>query len=140
EKEMLKKLVGICERGLYQVLFVIGRRLLEVDLEAYNLIKNVIFGDQIVEHTTIVRTRFPEFENEEVCTEQKKAIGENKEIAKLINECNGVVFVDNPPTKGRYADIAIQSRNESRKRLLVHLMSYCGCYRPLGVKELNHRV
>ena len=138
-KEVLAELAKACDilkDGLYQVFFVIGNKFTEEEIEAYNMLKEVIFDDEIVKYTTIVRTRFPGFENEKLCTEEKnKLSGENQKLGELISLCNGIIYVDTPPMEGRYVNISKEMRDESRKRLILFptstLASLCWCRRAI---------
>ncbi|CAG8448293.1 1221_t:CDS:2 [Funneliformis mosseae] len=50
----------------------------EKEEEAYKLLNSVIFDSEVVDYTTIIRTNFPEFENEEACRrDREKLRGEN---------------------------------------------------------------
>ncbi|CAJ0841944.1 10688_t:CDS:2 [Entrophospora sp. SA101] len=66
----------------------------------YNLLKKVIFGADIVPFTTMVRTGFVSFENEEKCQElyQKSTNEEHvrSEVAEIFRETKRII-VDNPP-------------------------------------------
>ncbi|CAG8490219.1 5828_t:CDS:2, partial [Ambispora leptoticha] len=58
----------------------------------------------------------------------------------LINSCNGLIYVDNPTTKERYAAVAKEAREELRKKLLAYLISDCGIYLPVNLAELSESV
>ncbi|CAG8532007.1 11053_t:CDS:1 [Ambispora gerdemannii] len=143
-KEVLTEIAKICDYlsgELYQVFFITSGRFSEKEIDAYKLFKDVIFDEQIVKYTTIVRTSFPEFEDEKVCAADKtKLLSESSKIAELINSCNGFIYVDNPPMKAHYTGIAINAREASRKKLLTHLMNNCGNYFPPSLAELRKRV
>ena len=142
-KEVLAEIAKACELlkdGLYQVFFVTGGRFNEEEIDAYNLLKEVIFDKQIVKYTTIVRTRFDNFEKEDACSAEKNKLSENTKIANLIDLCNGLLYVDNPPLSERYIEMARGAREESRKRLLSYLLVNCGNYLPVNLSELSERI
>src|SRR5436309_2553188 len=62
------------KEGLNQILFVTDGRFKEEEIMAYDLLRSVIFDTNVAKFTTIVRTRFPEFESPEKCEEDRKAM------------------------------------------------------------------
>lgn len=143
-KDVLNRVAKACyevREGLNQIFLVIGGRITEEELETYNLLKQVIFNEDIYSYTTIVRTRFTDFEDERRCEEDKEKIGqENEKLAELIRVCNKLIHVDNPPVKGRSAITNKEIREVSRERLLKHLIYDCGNYRPISLDRLNERI
>lgn len=98
----MNRITEVCHEvssGLNQILFVIKGKFTEEEMEAYNLLRSTIFDKDIVNYTTIVRTDFADFEDEEKCKEDiKKMDDENPKLAELIRSCNKkIVYVDNPP-------------------------------------------
>jgi len=85
--------------GLSQILFVTDGKLVEEPKSTYELLKKVVFDEDISRYTTIVRTNFADFRKREKCEEERKNIIKNSESMKeLIEECrNEIIFVDNPP-------------------------------------------
>ncbi|PKK72523.1 hypothetical protein RhiirC2_864989 [Rhizophagus irregularis] len=143
-KDVLNRVAKACyevREGLNQIFFVIGGRITEEELETYNLLKQIIFNEDIYSYTTIVRTRFTDFEDERRCEEDKEKISqENEKLAELIRICNKLIHVDNPPVKGRSATTNKEIREVSRERLLKHLIYDCGNYRPISLDRLNERI
>ena len=41
-------------------------------------------------------TKFSDFKNEKECKKDRKQL--HKESKKIVESCNGIVYVDNPPT------------------------------------------
>jgi len=87
---------------------------------AYELLWDAFFSENITNFTTIVRTNFPYFEDDEAC---KKDIKETDgRIAQIINVCRGkVVHVDNPPVINlpqRKINSNELDRKASREKLL----------------------
>ena len=76
-RKVLNRVAEACHevgRGLNQIFFVLGRKLTEEKLEAYNLLRSIIFNEEITNYTTIVRTNFPDFESEEKCEEDREKL------------------------------------------------------------------
>ncbi|KLL05016.1 MAG: hypothetical protein MRERV_7c060 [Mycoplasmataceae bacterium RV_VA103A] len=147
-REVLNRVSEACHevsKGLNQIFFVIRGKFTEEELETYNLLRSVIFNEEITNFTTIVRTGFTEFEKEEVCAaDRKKLDKENPKLAEFIRSCNRLIYVDNTPIPigGRPNKItaAREDREVSRQVLLKHLVNDCGNYRPIGLDRLNDRV
>src|SRR6185295_6730562 len=58
-KEIMIELSKAChaiEEGLYQILFVVGKKFKDEEVKAYNLLREVFFDEDIINYTTIVRT------------------------------------------------------------------------------------
>jgi len=89
----------------------------------------------ITKFTTIVKTHFADFRSLEKCEEDRNSlINESRELSTIINSCNGVIHIDNPPiplTDEKDSDdereIKINSnkREISRERVLDHLVEKC---------------
>ncbi|CAB4471293.1 unnamed protein product [Rhizophagus irregularis] len=126
--------------GISQVLFVVDRNF----ADGINMLK--LFESDIFKYTTIVRTKFRDFKNRDICEKNKeKLCGESETNAKIIKSCKGVIYVDNPPTKilsydydyddydydddddddNDYIRINIKKRMKSRTILLNHLKKVC---------------
>jgi len=87
-----------------------------------------------------VRTGFPEFEDKEACDDDRGSLRmENAELAHILGAVN-IIYVDNPPLKGRNAETNKEIREESRKRLLTYLGKCRKVYRPSNIDDLAERV
>src|SRR3954454_836231 len=139
----LAKITREIDGGLNQILFVVGDRFTREEAEAYRLLRQIIFDNEVVRYTTIVRTKFPEFEDENACEEDREALKrERPELADIVGSVK-IIYVDNPPLKGntRRIEVNKETREASRERLLTHLISNCqGTYRPNNSAELNDRI
>jgi energy-coupling factor transporter ATP-binding protein EcfA2 len=147
EQEVLKRIAKACYEardGIYQILFVIQGRITQKELETYNSLKSVIFDEKMTNYTTIVRTGFAKFENEEKCEEDRKKLSRGDlKISELVKSCNKVIYVDNPSINTEDAErdtINIKTREKSRKKLLKYLVNDCGSYRPISFEELIERI
>jgi hypothetical protein len=129
------------EDGLNQVLFVTKGRFTKEEAEAYDLLCSVIFDSEVAKYTTIVKTEFPDFEDEQACERDRQRLrSENARLANIVNRVKKVLYVDNPPIRGRYATMAEDSQKESRKRLLTYLGTCQSIYKPSNLDTLNERV
>jgi energy-coupling factor transporter ATP-binding protein EcfA2 len=125
-----KILNKIIKNGIHQILFVVGEQLTPEEVVTFGTLKRLLFDENANEYTTIVRTRFNNFENEDEC---------KKDTDLLLSSSCGrrVIHVDNPPinivgsSKRIRAQIALnrEIREESRKKLLKHLEIWREIYR-----------
>jgi ABC-type dipeptide/oligopeptide/nickel transport system ATPase subunit len=132
-EEILNKLkdkADILSEGLNQILFVTNGRFTKEEVEAFDLLRNIIFDDNVINYTTIVCTNFSEFQNENVCERNRREFRkEIKQLSKLLTSVE-IVYVDNPPIKGYYKSFAEISRKASREILLNHLETCQEVYQP----------
>jgi hypothetical protein len=140
----LAEMAGRVKReGLNHILFVTKGRFSKEEIEAYDLLSSIIFDKDVIKYTTIVRTGFPEFEDREACEDDRAALRiENADLVHILGSVN-IVYVDNPPLKGRPRAVedAKECREESRKRLLTYLATRQeGNYRPSNIDTLDERV
>lgn len=63
--DIIAEAVYLAKDGLSQVLFVVGGRFDQSEMATYNLLRTIIFDENITEHTTIARTRFADFRKKE---------------------------------------------------------------------------
>ena len=128
------------KEGLNQILFVNKGRFTKEETEAYDLLSSIIFDKEVLKYTTVVRVGFPEFEDQEICDEDRWELREeNPKLAHILNSVK-VIYLDNPPIKGRNAETNKEIREESRKRLLTHLATCLDNYRPSNIDTLDERV
>ncbi|KLL05389.1 MAG: hypothetical protein MRERV_1c065 [Mycoplasmataceae bacterium RV_VA103A] len=129
------------KEGINQVLFVFKDRFSESQITAFNLFKNFIDETGITKFTTLVRTNFEEFEDLEKCEEDRQSLlTKTTEVTKeIINSCNNVIYVDNPPIpiikesdndrirekKKDKANINKEKRKKSIKIMLDHAVENC---------------
>jgi len=83
--------------SLNQILFVIGGKFTKEEIFAYNLLRSIFFDENITKYTTIVKTKFPEFENEKECEKDREKLIKELNLTELISSCKNVIYVDNPP-------------------------------------------
>lgn len=127
--------------GLNQILFATDGRFKEEEIMAYDLLRSVIFDANVANFTTIVRTKFPEFENPEKCEEDRKAmLAENQKLSEIIKSSKKVIHVDNLPGTGSYAEMSKKVRESSRTTLLTYLRTCQDLYKPENLDGLNERI
>jgi adenylate kinase family enzyme len=124
---MSEKMQEVMPEGISQVLFVIDGKFAAEEESMFSLLKHSIFENGISDYITIVRTKFSNFKNENVCENDKNDLRKkNETIYKL---CKRIVYVDNPPINIVINDDDDEEtittnrkrRNESRIILLHHL-------------------
>jgi len=146
EKEVLMRIAEaarMVKEGLSQVLFVTSGRFTDSEVEAYNILRTIIFDGDIVRYTTIVRTNFPSFQSPARTEEdERKLRDESGKLADVIANCNKILYVDNPSTNiGDERDATNKKvRENSRKRLLTHLNECVNVYKPSNLDDINERI
>lgn len=132
----------IKSEGLNHILFVTGGRFTKEEIEVYDLLRSVIFEKGVVKYTTIVRTRFPDFEEKEACDEDRFNLRkENPELANMLTALN-IIYVDNPPLGKSKKSIEFSKgvRQASRDSVIKYLVCSSGTYRPENIDTLGERV
>jgi len=128
--------------GLNQIFFVSSGRFTEKEEEAYRLLSSVIFDNEVVNFTTIIRTHFARFNNEVVCQKDREAIQEeNSRLSNIVNSSK-FIYVDNPAMIGdpEVIESAKKIRLQSRQILLTHLGTCRDVYKPRNLDKLNDRI
>jgi len=167
-EEVLDKLaeaVYLARNGIAHIFFVIGVKFDEKEMANYDLLKKIIFDKQVVNYTTIIRTRFENFKEEEDCrSDISLMLREGGKLAEIIRSCKEndeeyrVIHVDNPSLDLVAGDneaedekeeikLEIEEREEtrsaSRKKIIEHLEKICQkeeVYQPSKLKKLNDEI
>jgi len=125
------------QQGINQIFLVVNGRLTEDILTEYHFLSSFLFDRKVTKYSTIVRTNFPEFENEQECENDRKRVRETIEIFVGDNKSVEILYVDNPPLS--YGDIAIKKREASRKVLLKYLEQIRDVrYEPMNGEKLQN--
>lgn len=148
DKEVLLKIAEVSQElkdGICQILFVTNGRFTDSEIEAYNVMKEVLFGEEITKYITIVRTNFDKFEDKKSCEEDKQKIhDENPSLSEILKNCNGIIYVSNPSVNENQRELAIKLATElrgvSRDIIINHLTYNCGNYHPTKLNELSERI
>jgi septin family protein len=142
ERTVLNKIAELSKfanEGFYQIFFVVKERFNNEDIGIFNSLKD-IFDEKINEYITIVRTGFEDFCEFEECEKDRKELMEiNQETKKIVESCNGIVYINNPSPKV-YKEKGKELYRESRKRLLSHLSQLYTNYKPKELAQLNEKV
>jgi len=125
KKSFAPELLEIIEkRGIKQILFVIGGRFTREEIKNFRFLTEVLFPDQEArDYITIVRTHFPDFEDEEECEKDRNnLLEENSWLNENINPAR-IIYMDNSPLTGKKIRIGIakETRRLARKKILDHL-------------------
>jgi predicted GTPase len=162
-EEVLDKIaeaVYFAREGISQIFLVIGGRFDEKEMANYDLLKSIIFDQEVVNHTTIIRTNFKNFEDKVICQEDiDKMIEEGGKLAKIIQSCQQrVIHVNNPPLKltpdddedaeeekkriDKEIKEALNKRSKSGDKLLDHLQQVCqkDFYQPTKLQSLSDEI
>jgi len=128
------------KEGLNQVFFVVKGRFSPEQIVVFKQFEDFISETGIAKFTTIVRTNFPNFRDKKRCKKESESLlNQNEELKKIIESCNGILYVDNPPMSTIEEDdseeekeekelensINQRRRKESRKIVLEHLEKNC---------------
>jgi len=132
------------KEGVSQILFVSKGRFTKEEIDAYNLLRTVIFDHSVVKYTTIIRSGFSNFRRPDKCSEDtNKLLNENEEMADVISSCKKILYVNNPSIDTGDQDeekINKKARSDSRNIILLHLGICNTIYNPLNLNELNKRI
>jgi len=107
----------------------------------FNLFKKFVSESRVNEFTTLVRTNFPNFKDSQKCEEDRQSLQneKNKDLNEIVNFCNGIIYIDNPPMpvikegddeetiedkKEEMLEVE-EEREEARKIVLNHLVKNC---------------
>src|SRR3954451_17018525 len=80
--DIIAEAVYLAKDGISQVFFVINGRFDKYEMATYDLLRTILFDENITKHTTIVRTKFGEFENPDKYQEDIKVMIEEAGKAK----------------------------------------------------------
>ena len=141
--DLLKRLARACYEcrdGIAQVLFVTKDRFTADEIEAFNILRQVLFDDRIVQYTTIVRTNFRHFSDFERCNRDTEALknSSNYEVSEIFKRVFQIVHIDIPPPDQYGSDTA---RQMSRSKMLVALQRISPyVYKPSNLDRINARI
>ena len=147
EEEVLNKIAEATysvKNGLHQILFVTNSRFDEAETFAYDLLRKVIFDQDIEKYTTIIKTRFDHFENEKICQDDKQKLKkENAKLFNLVGKVNNIIHIDNPVidiNNPKDKERNQEKRKVSREKLLAHLANCQEVYKPKNLRTLNNKI
>jgi len=150
EKEVAYKIAKVANElreGISQVFFVTGGRFIEKEVGVFGLLSGTLFGEKMLDFTTVVRTNFYDFEDEEECGKDYQDLINGKEIGSKLIEKIGkskVIYIDNPPLKGKAKRIEANKeiRETAREKLLNYLRDHEVVYEAstLPLWDLNNKL
>ena len=140
--EKLSEVVDEIKDGLNKILFVVRGKMTKEETEAYGLLITCIFDEEAINYTTIIRTGFPEFFDDDACKKDKEEVmNERPDIAEIMKSFK-FIHVDNQPLKGLPKSIegAKEARELSRKKLLNYLSTCRTIYKPSNLEILGEKI
>jgi hypothetical protein len=142
--DIIAEAVYLVKEGVSQVLFISKGRFDQFEMATYNILREVIFDAEVVKYTTLIRTNFAEFEDEEECKKDLVAMKRESDLAEVVGSCqNRVIHVDNPPIKAnlpkKLRELNKEQRIESKKKLSEYLNKNCQAsfYQPPKLQQLS---
>ena len=82
--DRIAEAVYLSKDGISQILFITGGRFDQFEMSIYSLLKTIIFDESVTKFTTIVRTRFPDFENKKSCQKDIEKMLSEKELGNIL--------------------------------------------------------
>ncbi|RGB27798.1 hypothetical protein C1646_768639 [Rhizophagus diaphanus] len=122
----------ICE-GIFQILLVVDKRFTKNEIDNFNWFSSYLFDDKVFDYTTVVRTHFPNFEDENACKSDIKALIESSkddDIKKVISE-GKIIYVDNSSAE--------KSRNKLLKYMFERDSERMNNYKPMTSKSIKNK-
>jgi len=146
----LVKLSEVVKDGLSQIFFVTSGELSEESKLTYVFLKEVIFDKNIIDYTTVVKTRFDNFRNKGKCEEDKNRMLKNEKLREMIGgNKEKIIHVNNPSSIDVIGEedeeeqnaLNKKKRERSRRKLLEYLEKMCkDFYKPENLERLNKRI
>ena len=140
--EVLQRIAAAChecKEGINAVLFVTRGRITKEEVDAWDVMWQVLFGSEVLEHTAIVRTNFKKFQDPNKVADDKKKLREEGGPAanRILPFVKHFLYVDNPPEEYGGKEI----REKSREILLKHLIVNCEkVFQPPVMSEVDQRI
>lgn len=126
--------------GINQILFVFRGRFSTEQIAVYSMFKSFIAQSGITKLTTLVKAGFEDFEDLQLCEEDKQdLLKQTEEVREIISSSNGVIYVNNPEIpiieekdndkikkrKERQICISESKRKVSKEKMLDYLAENC---------------
>ncbi|XP_065845050.1 LOW QUALITY PROTEIN: uncharacterized protein [Oscarella lobularis] len=126
-----------CREGINAVFLVIGMRFTKEQAEAFDILWQVLFGPQVVELTTVVRTRFEKFNDPTAVREDKAVLQRKTGAAKRILSHIGdrLLYVDNNKDKRK----ALKESGSIMLKYLIGL-SCKNVFRPPIMEDVRKKI
>lgn len=143
--EELQRLVSACSEcmeGINAVFYTTSRSCSKDEADAFYAALQV-FGAEILDYTTIVRTKFEDFRNPAAVARDRKFLMEdiNFKMGQCLPSIRYILHVDNVPLRYCHLDGCKEDRMASREILLRHLI--CNCQKVFRLplqREVEYRI
>ncbi|XP_062500299.1 uncharacterized protein LOC134177499 [Corticium candelabrum] len=136
--EVLQRLVFACNEcveGINSVFFITKDRFTKEEADAWDVMWQVLFGAEVLEYTSFIRTNFFRFRDSAAVANNKEQLQKtNKYAQRVLPNVKYFLHVDNPPSEynGKTA------REDSREILLKHLIVSCEkVFHPPVLREIK---
>eukprot|EP00117_Sycon_ciliatum_P023751 scpid61525/ scgid20111/ len=135
----LARLVTGCKGGIHQILFITESRFTDVQRECFELMQRVIFTEDVLRFTCVVRTFSEHFEES---SQEVKVRDDLREQSDMMKKINRFILVNCPPTtREKTRELHEEDRRLSRVKLLDHIILGCKeIFNPGDLKDANARV
>src|SRR2546430_5778685 len=132
--------IYLAKEGINQVLFVFKDKFSPEQINNFNSFKKFVSESKITRFTTLIRTNFEDFRNSQACEQDRKILlSENNNLREIINSCNSIIHIENPPIpvideddserqkvkKEEKRNRNKKKRDDSREVVLNHLTEKC---------------
>ncbi|XP_062500197.1 GTPase IMAP family member 4-like [Corticium candelabrum] len=139
--EVLQRLATACNEcveGINSVFFVTKDRFTKEEADAWDVMWQVLFGAEVLEFSSIIRTNFLRFRDQAAVAKDKEQLKlTNKDAQRVLTSVRYFLHVDNPPSE--YGGEII--REHSREILLKHLIVNCEeVFQPPVLREVKERI
>jgi GTPase SAR1 family protein len=121
EVKVLSEIVKVYNKvkeGLSRVLFVFSNKFDKEEERVYDIMRFVIFDDEVTKYTTVVKT----------CGGERGIIGTKENNSSVIKLHKKITYIDNPPLDDG-EDISKKKRKLSRRELTSILENYNEVYK-----------
>ncbi|XP_065188024.1 GTPase IMAP family member 4-like [Sycon ciliatum] len=135
----LVHLVRECSGGIHQVMFVTEGRFTEVQHQCFKLLQRVLFTEDVLGYTCVVRTFCDKFEEAEEEARVRTSLCEQSDLMEKIKH---FILVNCPPTeREKTRELYREDRRLSRCKLLEHLIDNCKeVFKPGHLQEASERI
>jgi energy-coupling factor transporter ATP-binding protein EcfA2 len=136
QREVLLKLarsMDLISDGVNQIYFVMGGRITESEIKAFQILLEVILNSEALAFTTLVRSRFKDFLRPDECAKDKESmLTQNKDAVWIIKSVSQVIWLDNDFDKPTIKD--------ARERIMKHIQGCDAVYKPKELSLIHEHV
>eukprot|EP01133_Synstelium_polycarpum_P012157 gene12157-14226_t len=144
EQEVLYRIADACwavKDGFHQIFFVTSGRMTEEELMCFDLLRTVIFDNNVCDYITIIRTKFQNFMDVNECQMDISLMKMNKTIDKVITAVGGkLIHIENRPPHSNSIH-STKEQDMSRNKVMTHLYYKCSqLYNPPELQSITERI